>query len=95
MSELPVRLSRAERKERRTHKQLRCEWCNRRTPVSKRIWKEVSRDQEYHYLSAEEILENMAMSIYCCGRARCIRSRPPEWQDAVNVLFWMGGTSDE
>lgn len=85
-------LSRLERKEQRYRRQLRCEWCNKYTYVSRRLWNEVTRDERDHYQDVETIMWNKSQVVFCCNRERCVKLRPPEWTPSEwSGLVWLNG----
>lgn len=89
----PHGMSRAERQERRTRRQLRCEWCNKMTEVDHMTWLQVAKDKNGHWLPAEEVIWLKQQAIYCCDRWQCQRARPEgfKWKHG---LFWPRSMGD-
>ena len=67
------------RLERKTRYQFRCEWCNGKVMVSRRVWAELMKDRTGHWLEPDRVLELKQSLIVCCSRERCLRSRPENW----------------
>lgn len=89
-------LSRIQRKEKKQRRQLRCEWCNKYTHVTKRLWNEVARDERERYQDPPTIMWNKSQVIFCCDRERCMAHRPSEWLPSeVTGLVWMKSAQKE